>query len=53
MSLTSLSLQSDETHAPARTGSKARTFLLVFVLLLAALGYVGYWIQQQVAGYER
>jgi outer membrane protein OmpA-like peptidoglycan-associated protein len=53
MSLTSLSLQSDETHEPARAGSKARTFLLALVLLLAALGYVGYWIQQQVAGYER
>jgi outer membrane protein OmpA-like peptidoglycan-associated protein len=54
MSLTSLSLQSDETHEPARARRTGRTlFLTILVLLLAGLGVVGYWIQQQVAAYER
>jgi outer membrane protein OmpA-like peptidoglycan-associated protein len=53
MSLTSLSLQSDDTKEPART-SKARAVLVVlFVMVAAAVGFVSYWTQQRIAAWEQ
>jgi len=53
MSLTTLSL-SDDAKEPARAGGKGRAvFTVLLVLLLAGLGFVGYWIQQQIATFER
>jgi outer membrane protein OmpA-like peptidoglycan-associated protein len=57
MSLTSLSLQSDETKAPARSGGKGLVALLLLVILLVAgLGFLAYAtlrrtiaLEQQVA----
>jgi outer membrane protein OmpA-like peptidoglycan-associated protein len=54
MSLTSLSLESVDANQPARAGDKARTALAALVvLLLAGLGFVGYWIEQRIAAFER
>ena len=55
MSLTRLSLQSDETNEPARSGGgKGRGVIAVLlVLLLGALGYLGYWVQQRLVASEQ
>jgi outer membrane protein OmpA-like peptidoglycan-associated protein len=54
MSLTSLSLQSDDTKESASAGSKARTLIAVLlVLLLAGLGYLGYWVQQRLVAFDQ
>ena len=55
MSLTRLSLQSDETNEPAPAGGGRGRSVIAFLLvvLLAALGYLGYWVQQRLVASEQ
>jgi len=53
MSLTSLSLQSDDTKEPARTSKARAVFVVLFVLVAAAVGFVGYWTQQRIAASDQ
>jgi outer membrane protein OmpA-like peptidoglycan-associated protein len=53
MSLTSLSLQSDDTKEPARAGKARAALVVLFVLVAAALAFLGYWIQQRVTAFEQ
>ena len=53
MSLTSLSLQSDDTKEPARTSKARAVFVVLFVLVAAAVGFVGYWTQQRMAAWDQ
>jgi outer membrane protein OmpA-like peptidoglycan-associated protein len=51
--MTSLSLKSDETREPARTGGKALIVLAVLlVVAVAALGFLAYQIRQRTAAAE-
>src|SRR5262245_21744923 len=55
MSLTRLSLQSDETNEPAHAGGGKGRGVIAFLLvvLVAALGYLGYWVQQRLVASEQ
>jgi outer membrane protein OmpA-like peptidoglycan-associated protein len=54
MSLTSLSLQSDETKAPARSGGKGLVALLLLVILLiAGLGFLAYATLRRTVALEQ
>jgi outer membrane protein OmpA-like peptidoglycan-associated protein len=54
MSLSSLSLQPNETREPARGSRKALVALMtLLILLVAALGFVGYQILQRMDSVER